>query len=264
MSLQTKRDALHASLREFGSVLVCFSGGVDSSYLLAESVAALGERAVAFTAISASLAPEERDATAAIARSLGARHLAIDTHELDDARYRRNPANRCYFCKQEVYGVARGWAEREGLAVVVDGFNVDDRRDHRPGRRAARELGVRSPLDQHGFRKADVREGARALGLGVWDKPALACLASRFPTGTEVTEARLAQVAGAERAMRARGFRIVRVRYHGGHARLEVGRDELPRARQLWPQLAADLRDAGFPEAELDPEGYRRARLPVL
>jgi uncharacterized protein len=247
------------------SVLVCFSGGVDSSYLLAEAVRALGpERAHAFTAVSASLDPSERAHASQIAASLGAPHALVDTHELDDARYTTNPKNRCYFCKTEVYGAARRFATERGFAVVVDGFNLDDRGDHRPGRKAAKELGVRSPLDDHAFTKADIRAAAHALGLPVWDKPALACLSSRFPYGTEITAARLAQVAAAERALRALDFRVVRVRWFGEEASLEVGQDELPRARDLFDEIESALRATGFHTVHLDPNGYRQGRLNLL
>ena len=182
--LASKVAGLQALLREMGHVVVCFSGGVDSSYLLAEAVNALGDDALALTAVSPSLAPEEGADARNLAESIGARHLLIDTYELDDPRYAANPANRCYFCKTELYGKAVDEATSLGIAHVLDGFNLDDRGDHRPGRKAARERGVRSPLDELGYTKADIREAARRMDLPVWDKPALACLSSRFPYGT--------------------------------------------------------------------------------
>ncbi len=259
-----KAQRLRAWLRQRGRVLVCFSGGVDSSYLLAESVGALGDGAVAFTAVSPSLDPDECESARRLAASLGARHRMVRTHELDDARYASNPVNRCYFCKTEVYGVARAQAGELGIETIVDGFNVDDRADHRPGRRAARELGVRSPLDEMGFRKDDVRAAARALGLPVWDKPALACLASRFPYGSAITPVELRRVAAAERAVRAMGFTVVRVRHFGATARVEVGTDELPKMRGRETELKRALRACGFEQVEVDPHGYRRGRLNVL
>ena len=202
--LDHKVGQLQAMLAGLDKVVVCFSGGVDSAYLLAEAVGVLGEQATALTAVSPSLAPEEGADARRLASEIGARHVLVETFELDDPRYAANPANRCYFCKHEVYGRAVAEARKLGAAHVLDGFNRDDRADWRPGRQAARELGVRSPLDETGFTKADIREAARRLDLPVWDKPALACLSSRFPYGTAVTPARLARVAdlraGAARA----------------------------------------------------------------
>lgn len=259
-----KAERLRDWLRRRERVLVCFSGGVDSAYLLAEAVGVLGEGAIAFTAVSPSLDPDECESARELAASLGARHRMVRTHELDDARYASNPVNRCYFCKTEVYGVARAQAAELGIETIVDGFNVDDRADHRPGRKAARQLGVRSPLDELGFRKDDVRAAARALGLPVWDKPALACLASRFPYGTTITPAELRRVAAAEKAVRAMGFAVVRVRHFGATARVEVGADELPRLRGREAELERSLRACGFAQVEIDPRGYRRGRLNLL
>lgn len=262
-TLDDKTARLRRRLAELGEAVVCFSGGVDSGYLLAEAVRALGDRAVALTAISPSLAPEEGAAAGRLASDLGARHLLIDTAEVDDPRYAANPVNRCYFCKTEVYGRAVREAARLGVAHVVDGFNVDDRGDHRPGRRAAQEWGVRSPLDETGFTKTDVREGARRLGLPVWNKPALACLSSRFPYGTAITPERLTRVAACERVLRERGFAECRVRYFDRRARIEVAPGEVARFEDaaLLADVTARFRDAGFEEVEVDPEGYRRGAL---
>jgi uncharacterized protein len=261
--LEVKILRLRSLLREMERVLVCFSGGVDSSYLLAEAVNVLGDAAVAITTVSPSLTPEEGADARGLARQLGARHLLIQTHELDDPRYAANPANRCYFCKSEVYGVAVAEARKLGIAHVLDGFNRDDRDDARPGRRAAREIGVRSPLDEVGFSKADIREAARCLGLPVWDKPALACLSSRFPYGTEITPERLSQVARSERILRELGFRVFRVRYHDTVARIEVSLEELPRLMEpeIRQQITERLREAGFHYVAVDLEGYRRGSL---
>ena len=258
---------LRRLLRELDHAVVCFSGGVDSGYLLAEAVGALSDRAVALTAVSPSLAPEEGAAARELARQLGARHLLIGTAEVDDPRYAANPVNRCYFCKTEVYGRAVEEAGRLGIPHVIDGFNVDDRGDVRPGRRAAQELGVRSPLDEIGFTKADIREAARRIDLPVWDKPALACLSSRFPYGTEITPERLTRVAACERVLREHGFRVCRVRYFGELARVEVAPDEVARLTgdpALLRDVTSRFRDAGFVRVEVDPDGYRSGAMNEL
>ena len=264
--LDHKVGRLREELTGLDRAVVCFSGGVDSTYLLAEAVGVLDARATALTAVSPSLAPEEGEDARRLARRIGARHVLVETYELDDPRYAANPANRCYFCKHEVYGRAVAEARKLGAAHVLDGFNRDDRADWRPGRQAARELGVRSPLDELGFTKADIRAAARRLDLPVWDKPALACLSSRFPYGTAVTPARLTQVADCERVLRAHGFRVCRVRYFGPRARIEVAPEEVARLREpaLLADITARFRAAGFDDVEVDPEGYRQGALNAL
>ena len=261
--LEDKVTRLCALLREFSSVVVCFSGGVDSSFLLAEAVDVLGDEAVALTAMSPSLAPAEGAAARQLAAQLGARHVLVETYELDDPRYAANPVNRCYFCKTEVYGKAVEEAARLQRAYVLDGFNVDDRADYRPGRQAAREQGVRSPLDEVGFTKAEIREASRRRSLPVWDKPALACLSSRFPYGTAVTPERLTQVAACERALHGLGFFRCRVRYYGKTARVEVDREEIPRLEspKILAQVVERFRQNGFDGVEVDPQGYRPGSL---
>ncbi len=262
---EAKVSGLRALLSELDDAVVCFSGGVDSSYLLAEAVTALGSRAVALTAVSPSLAPEEGVAAQKLAAQLGARHVLVETYELDDPRYAANPVNRCFFCKSEVYGKAVGEAARLGMSQVLDGFNRDDRSDYRPGRQAARERGVRSPLDEVGFTKAEIREAARDIALPVWDKPALACLSSRFPYGTVVTPDRLSQVATCERVLRDLGFRVCRVRYFDATARIEVDVAEVPRLRspEIYSVVRERFRQAGFEEIEVDPLGYRSGALNI-
>ena len=262
-TLDAKIALLRGLLTDLDRVVVCFSGGVDSGYLLAEAVGVLGERAVALTAVSPSLAPEEGAAARRLAEQLGARHLLVDTAEVDDPRYAANPVNRCYFCKVEVYGRAVRKAASLGDYRVVDGFNVDDRGDHRPGRQAAKEHGVSSPLDEAGFTKADIREAARRLGLPVWNKPALACLSSRFPYGTAITPARLTQVATCERILREHGFAVCRVRYFDERARIEVAAEEVARFedRALLADITSRFRAAGFQDVEVDPAGYRQGAL---
>ncbi|MFQ5683327.1 MAG: ATP-dependent sacrificial sulfur transferase LarE [Candidatus Binatia bacterium] len=262
-SLDIKIAKLRDLIREMEQVVICFSGGVDSGFLLAESVRILAERALALTAVSPSLAPQEKADAQRLALQLGARHLLIETHELDNARYAANPVDRCYFCKTELYGTAIEHARHLGIPYVLDGFNVDDRGDHRPGRAAAREQGVRSPLDELGFTKADIREAARRIDLPIWNKPALACLSSRFPYGTEITPARLGQVARCERVLRELGFRVYRVRYHETVARIEVATEELPRllSPDMRSEISRRFREAGFSYVTVDLEGYRRGAL---
>ena len=262
-ALAQKTAELRALLEEMGQAVVCFSGGVDSAYLLAEAVNVLGDKALALTAVSPSLAPEEGADARSLAESIGARHRLVDTYELDDPRYAANPVNRCYFCKTELYGKAVEEAASLGIAHVLDGFNVDDRGDHRPGRKAARERGVRSPLDELGFTKADIREAARHMGLRVWDKPALACLSSRFPYGTAITPEKLAQVNRCERVLRELGFRIYRVRYHDELARIEVAPDEFDKLFQpgVREEILGRFKDAGFIYVSIDLQGYRTGSL---
>ena len=255
--------ALRDLLADLKRVVVCFSGGVDSGYLLAESVQQLGDRAVALTAVSPSLAPEEHASAVQLARQLGANHIIIETAELDDARYSANPTNRCYFCKTEVYGVAIAEAKRLGTAHVVDGFNVDDRGDHRPGRRAAQEQGVRSPLEELAFGKTDIRKAARQLGLPIWNKPALACLSSRFPYGVTITPDRLRRVARCEQTLRNLGFQVCRVRFRGKMAQIEVETQEIDRLLRpdIRRQVLLSFRNAGFESVAFDPRGYRQGSL---
>ena len=262
-TLEEKAIKLRKLLSKLDSVVVCFSGGVDSAYLLAEAVDVLGDRAIALTAVSPSLAPEEGEAARRLSAQLGARHVLVDTYELDDPRYATNPINRCYFCKTEVYSQAVQEAAQLGIPHILDGFNVDDRGDYRPGRHAARAHGVRSPLDELGFRKADIRNAARQRSLPVWNKPALACLSSRFPYGTRITPSRLTQVATCERVLRDLGFTVCRVRYYGTVARIEVASDEIHRLSNvgLFADVTAQFRAAGFEDIEVDPDGYRQGSL---
>jgi uncharacterized protein len=257
-----KERALCDTLESFGSVIVAYSGGVDSAYLACMASRALGDRAVAVTADSPSYPERHRQLAIQIAREFGLRHEIIHTSELERPEYRANPANRCYYCKHELYThLSRLGTARH--AIVVDGNNADDRGDYRPGRQAAREFGVRSPLDEVDLTKDEIRELSRRAGLPTWDEPASACLSSRIPYHHEVTDEKLRMIEQAEEALRALGFRVFRVRHHDDVARVELARHEMPRA--LEPDIAAaivrDLKAAGYRYVTLDLQGYRMGSL---
>ena len=245
-----------------GSALVAFSGGVDSCLALAVAARALPKgRVLAVTSNNETYLPSELGQAEEFARSLGVEHVVVNTRELDDPNYAKNPTNRCYFCKSTLYSDLARMASEQGYGCVVDGANKDDEGDYRPGRKAAREIGVVSPLSVAGVTKDEVRSLARHLGLPTWDKPALACLSSRFPYGQPITPEKLAQVARAEEFMRSRGYRQVRVRHHGEIARLEVGAGELERAFAEREEISAELTDAGFLYVTLDLAGYKSGSL---
>lgn len=255
--LLDKESRLRGAVRGLGSVAVAFSGGVDSSLVLKVAADELGPRAIGVTAVSPSLASGELQEAEALARSMGARWDRLETHEVDRPDYQANTEARCYFCKTEVYAELAAYARANGYAAVVDGLNVDDLTDRRPGRAAAVEHGVHSPLVEAGLAKAEVRELSRRLGLPTWDKPSLACLSSRVPYGTPVTREALAQIDRAEQAVRRYGVRQVRVRHNGDSARIEVERDDLPRVLELQEAIARDLHALGYAHVSIDPDGYR-------
>jgi pyridinium-3,5-biscarboxylic acid mononucleotide sulfurtransferase len=260
--LQKRLTELEEILTPYGSVLVAFSGGVDSSLALAVAARALPKhRVLAVTSNNETYLPSELDLARTFVESLGIEHLVVNTRELDDSNYASNPTNRCYFCKSTLYSDLAKLAEEKGYACVVDGANKDDEGDYRPGRKAARELGVVSVLSEAGMSKAEVRELARYLGLPTWDKPALACLSSRFPYGQEITPEKLSQVARAEEYLRREDFKQVRVRHHGEIARLEVGPGELERAFAMRERISTELLDAGFLYVTLDLAGYKSGSL---
>jgi uncharacterized protein len=273
-SLESKEIWLRELLASYESVIVAFSGGADSAYLAWAATSVLGRSALCVTADSPSYPDRHRQLALTVAREAGLRHEIIQTSELDREEYRANPTNRCYYCKHELYtALARIAGERE-FAVLVDGSNADDRGDYRPGRQAAREFGVRSPIDEAGLTKPEIRELSRRAGLRTWDEPASACLSSRIPYHSEVTREKLQAIERAEDVLRSLRFRVFRVRHHelGARgpmespatlARLEIASDELVRALdpEVCARIVRELRQIGYQHVTIDLQGYRTGSL---
>jgi uncharacterized protein len=269
--LLEKAGRLHGQLAGYQSLLVAFSGGADSAYLAWAATAALGSSVLCVTADSPSYPDHHRQLARRVAREFGLRHEIIHTAEVERPEYRANPVNRCYYCKHELYIALTTIARARHFAVIADGSNADDRGDYRPGRQAAREFGVRSPLDDVGLTKAAIRELSRRAGLPTWDEPASACLSSRIPYHTSVTNEKLRMIERAEDRVRSMGFRVCRVRHHdvessddgAAQARLELGRDELARALEpeCHDRIVSELRALGYQQVTIDPRGYRMGSL---
>jgi uncharacterized protein len=263
LSADEKEVRLLQQLAEFPSVIVALSGGADSAYLAWAAHRAIGERALSVTALSPSYSAHDRAVVEGFVRQLGVHHEFIETHEMENPKYRANAADRCYFCKDELFTVLDVMAQERGFAAVAYGVNADDTLDFRPGHRAATEHRVMAPLLDAGLHKAEIRLLSQRAGLPTWDRPASACLASRLPYGTEVTPERLALVERGEAALRELGFRQFRVRLHEKLARVEIAPEEMPRAMspEMAASIAARLKAAGFTYVALDLDGYRQGSL---
>ncbi len=262
-TLREREAALYRRLEGLPSLVVAYSGGVDSAFLAWAATRALGDRALSVTADSPSYPDRHRQMALALARDFNLRHEIIRTGELESPEYRANHADRCYHCKHELFTVLTSLAAERGFAAVADGSNADDRGDYRPGRRAAAEFGVISPLDEAGLTKDDIRALSHDAGLPTWDEPASACLSSRIPYFSEVTEEKLRVIEEAEESVRRLGFRVIRVRHHGEIARLEVAREEMPRLLDpdVSDRITAALTALGFRYVAVDLKGYRLGSL---
>ncbi len=269
LTLDEKLARMEGIFREMGSVIVAYSGGIDSTLLLKVAHDTLGDRAVGALSASESIPEEEVRAALAVTEALGIPVIQLYTDEMADPNYVANPTNRCYFCKTALFDELEALAAREGIAQIVYGANMDDMGDYRPGAKAAQERGVRAPLQEAGMTKADIREAAQRLGVPNWDKPAMACLSSRVPYGTPIDVEVLRKIWAGESVLRRLGFRQVRVRHHDDVARIEIPADSLPRLvePEVRDEIAREFKAIGYTFVTLDLEGFRsgsmNARLPV-
>ncbi|HEX2946357.1 MAG TPA: ATP-dependent sacrificial sulfur transferase LarE [Clostridia bacterium] len=256
---QIKLERLKNLLKEMESVVIAYSGGVDSTFLLKVAADVLGEKAAAVTARSSTYPTREFNEASEFIKKLGVKHIVIDSEELDIDGFSQNPVNRCYYCKKELFTKVRDIAVQNGMKYVVDGSNLDDLGDYRPGLQALKELGIVSPLREAGLTKDEIRELSKEMGLPTWDKPAFACLASRFPYGQEITRDKLNMIEKAEQFLLDNGFRQVRVRHHGEIARIEVARPERNKFfdPELMDRVHARFTELGFRYVALDLKGYR-------
>lgn len=261
-----KQEHLFSKLRALPSVIVALSGGADSAYLAWAAWQALGPKALSVTAISASYSAHDREQVEVFLSNTPVEHIFIDTHELSDPRYTANNSERCYFCKDELFAALDRVAAERGIAAIAYGINADDTSDFRPGHRAASEHRVLAPLLDTQLTKAEIRELSRIAGLPTWDRPASACLSSRIPYGTKVTLENLAQIERGEAVLRELGFRQFRLRHHDQLARIEIAKDELPRALEanVAAEIASRIKQVGYAEVTIDPKGYRQGSLNVL
>ena len=261
--MDAKFQRLTQLLGESERLLVAFSAGVDSTFLLKAAHMTIGARAIALTAASPTVPPGELDAAKNFTESIGCRHIVLDSHELTNPSFSQNPVNRCFFCKDELYRISRAEADKLGIETIVDGTNLDDLKDHRPGLKAADEWGVRHPLVEAEMTKEEIRRYSRELSLPTWDKPSSPCLSSRFPYGTEINLERLKKVGNCEVFMKELGFREFRVRYHGDLARIEVSQNEIDRLfdKSIREAIVKRFKEVGFNFVSLDLQGFRSGSL---